>query len=113
MVSLLAVFWYYKESFYGDELPLNSPNIVTYGEYQQLDSDHFFIWDRYRSKMGLPRNLSYEAIPRGRVLFHIPTHRFIVVGSKAICNNQDVQEKLIRFYGLPGNTEFRWDEHYR
>ena len=112
MVSILAVFWFYKDNFYGQEDVINGKSTIAAGDYMQLDADHFFIWDRYRKRMGLPPQVDYDEIPRGRILFHILTHRFIVIGSKDIINNEKVRNQLLSYYGLPSNTEFRWDEHY-
>lgn len=112
MISVIAVFWYMKDSCYGDEATIDSKNAVAYGDYIQLNSDHFVIWDKYRKSMGLPSSIDYDRIPRGRILFHIPTHHYIVIGSKAIVQNEDAKHRILQWYGLPSNTEFRWDEHY-
>lgn len=112
MTSVLAVFWYFKDRFYGQEDILDGNSTVAYGEYMQVDADHFAIWDKYRREMGLPRNLGYTSIPRGRILFHIPTHHFVVVGSKRIVQNEEAKTAVLSYYGLPSNTEFKTDEHY-
>lgn len=114
MASVLSTFWFFKDNFYGEERVLGENNdVVQYGDYMQVDKDHYAIWDKYRVRMGLPSRFNYDAVPRGRVLFHVPTHRFIVVGSKAITEDKYVQEKLIKYFGLSRNVEFRHDEHYR
>lgn len=113
MVSVLSTFWYYNGTFYGQEAIIGDPSVLSYGDYMQVDADHFAIWDKYCKQMKLPSRIPYDSISRGRVLFHIPTHRFIIVGSKAIVENKEVQDKAIGYFGLPANTEFRWDEHYR
>lgn len=113
MVSELAVFWYYKDAFYGPEAFVESKHATQYGDYLQLNTDHFQIWDTYRVSMRLPCSVEYDTVPRGRILFYIPTHTFIVIGSKAITQQDDVKHKLVEWYGLPANTEFRWDEHYQ
>lgn len=114
MVSVLSVFWFYKDKPYGDEDILEGPNVCAYGDYAQLNSDHFVIWDKYAREMGInPNAVEYDKIPRGRVLFHIPTHHYIVIASSKIINNADIKDKIMTYYGLPLNTEFRGDEHYR
>ena len=113
MISVLAVFWYRDKHFYGEESIIGSKQVIAYGDYMQVDVDHYQIWDKYAKQMGLCSRIPYDKIPRGRVLFHIPTHSYVVVGSKAIVNNNEVKRELLEYYGLPLNTEFRWDEHYR
>ena len=112
MISVIAVFWYYKEKCYGDEAIIDSKNAVTYGDYIQLNSDHFVIWPKYCKEIGLPPKTEYDKIPRGRILFHILTHHYIVIGSKAIVQDEAIQQNILQWYGLPRNTEFRWDRHY-
>ena len=112
MISVLSVFWFHNDKFYGEDAVLDSNKVIAFGDYMQIDADHYLIWDKYRKEMKLPSYVEYDRIPRGRILFHIPTHHFIVIGSKSIVSDLNVQEKLLRWFGLPTNTEFRWDEHY-
>lgn len=113
MVQILSVFWVYRGEVYGDEDILEGDNVCTFGDYMQLNSDHFMIWDKYARRMGInPRTVDYDRVPRGRVLFHIPTHRFIVIGSSKIINDETNRQLLIDYFSLPANTEFRGDEHY-
>ena len=113
MDALLGTFWFNKGSFYGQQDVMDGTSTLTYGDYMQVNADHYEIWDKYSKLMGVPSRLPYDSIPRGRVLFHIPTHRYIVVGSKAIVENEEVKDKCRKYFGLPMTTEFRWDEHYR
>lgn len=111
--STLAVFWYYDTKFYGVEEPIQSKNAVAYGDYIQLDFNHFDIWNKYKSLMGITSPfIEYTDVPRGRILFHIPTHHSIVIGSDKIVKDIKVQDELLHWYKLPRNTEFRGDEHY-
>ena len=113
MISVLGVFWLYKDEVYGEEDILSGSSVISYGDYAQLNVDHFVIWDNYAKKMHLdPKHVSYDRIPRGRVLFHIPTHHYIVIGSKAIVCDEKNKQIVLKYFGLPGNTEFREDDHY-
>ena len=113
MISVLSVFWLYKGKLYGEEDILDGPKVRAYGDYAQLDADHFVIWDKYAKKMGInPWSVEYDRIPRGRILFHIPTHHYIVIGSKKIIDDLNNRKIVMDYYGLPLNTEFRGDEHY-
>lgn len=114
MVSVLSVFWLHNGKVYGDEDIMEGDKVCTYGEYMQLNSDHFLIWDKYAKQMGVnPRYHDYDTVPRGRVLFHIPTHHFIIIGSSKIINSKENRQILLDYFGLPISTEFRGDEHYR
>lgn len=114
MISVLSVFWYRNHRFYGEESALKSDTTIAYGDYMQVDADHFAIWDKYRKQMGIASSrIEYDAVPRGRILFHIPTHHFVVIGSKAIVDNYAVRSELLEWFNLPSNTEFKHDMHYR
>ena len=110
---LLATFWYYNGKFYGEEDILDGNKTCVYGDYMQVDRDHFATWDKYRKQMGLPSSIPYDKVPRGRILFKIKTHSFEVVASKAIVLNKDVQQELLTYYNLPANTVFIGDLHYQ
>ena len=109
--KLLAVFWYINGEFYGHEDTLKGDAVEQFGDYLQLDLDHFAEWPLIRSLYGLP-NVEYDYYPRGRILFNIKLHKFIVIGSKEIVDDPEVQNKVKDFYGLPNTTIFQWDEHY-
>ena len=106
--KLLSVFWYINGEFVGPEASLNSEEVVNYGVNLQLDRDHFFEWSKYSPAP----NIEYDDYPRGRVLFNTEIHKFIVIGDKKICNNNEVKEALLEYYGLPSTTIFKTDEHY-
>ena len=51
MVPVLGVFWLHKGKVYGDEDILQGNKVVTYGDYMQLNCDHFVIWNHYAPMM--------------------------------------------------------------
>lgn len=113
MVSVLSVFWLYKGKLYGEEDILDGPKVTAYGDYAQLNADHWALWDTYAKQMGIcSRVVEYDRVPRGRILFHIPTHHYIVIGSSKIINDEQSRRLILDYYGLHRNTEFRGDEHY-
>lgn len=106
---LLAVFWYDGENFIGAEEPLDGMHVIQYGDYLQLDLMHFDIWRDYNQ---IDIGMEYDELPRGRILFKIPIHQFIVYASRAIVDNDEVRTKLLHYYGLPQTTIFEHDLHY-
>ena len=108
---LLAVFWYINGEFYGYEDTLKGDSVEQFGDFLQIDLDHFTEWPILRNLYNLPK-VEYDEYPRGRIMFDIKIHKFIVVGSKAIVEDSEVQRKVLDYYGLPNTTIFEWDEHY-
>ena len=111
--NLLSVFWYVDGKFIGPEEPLDGNHVVSYGDYLQLDYDHFWIWSKYSNYNHIDPRLEYDYYPRGRTLFNIKIHKFIVIGDKKIVENPRIQDKLLQYYGLPSTTIFESDEHYQ
>lgn len=110
--SLLSVFWYTGKGFVGPEDTLDSPRVVLYGDYLQIDKDHFNVWNRYSRYTDTP-NVEYDYYPRGRVLFNTALHKFVVVTDPKIAEDPRIREELLDWYHLPATTMFRTDEHYQ
>ena len=109
--KMLAVFWYVDGQFLGHEDTLKGDSVEQFGDYLQLDLDHFAEWPIIRMLYNLPA-VDYNYYPRGRILFNTKLHKFIVVGSKEIVDDPEVRSKLREYYGLPSTTIFQGDEHY-
>lgn len=110
--SKLAVFWYTGKAgneFIGPEASLLSPEMETYGDYMQLPHDHFEIWDQYNT---VGPHAEYDYYPRGRILFKVTIHKFVVIGDKRIVDDETVRHQLKEHYHLPQTTIFKTDEHY-
>ena len=105
--KLLAVFWYIDGEFVGTEGTLKDG--ILYGDYLQLDDDHFEIWNRFNSD----KNIEYDYYPRGRIMFNTKLHKFVVVCDRKIMNNYKIRKLLLNYYGLPITTIFESDEHYQ
>lgn len=109
--SMLAVFWYNGVEFFGSEDYIGGDSAIEYGDYIQLNDDHIELWDMY--KVLLNDNHEYDYYPRGRILFKIPIHKFIVICDEKIANNDVIRNKLLDYYNLPKSTIFTTDEHYQ
>ena len=76
-----------------------------------IDSElcHADAWDVARRTLGVPADLDYFAIPRGRVLWSIGCETGIVYHGNATKPN--VLRTLAKLFGLP-SWEARLDDHY-
>ena len=105
--NLLAIFWYKDGQFIGPEDTLKGDTVVQYGDYLQVDLDHYTVWGLYGD------DKEYDYYPRGRILFNTKIHKFVVVCDPVICNDESIRSKLLDYYGLPYTTVFESDEHYQ
>lgn len=107
---LLAIWWLDGDRFIGPVEELDGPRAVQYGDYIQLDADHFEEWPRYAPPR--LRGLEYDVLPRGRVMFNAKIRKFVVVGPAGLVGEPGFQSAIRSEYGLPQTTVFESDEHY-
>ena len=111
-VPQVAVFWYIPElnKFIGDQDDWE--NAVYFGDFGQVDSDHFDRWESYRKEYKLP-DVEYDYYPRGRVMFNSRIHKYVVVCDACIASDPELRNELCSAYNLP-SEKVVWDtdEHY-
>ena len=108
----LAVFWYIPETdtFIGDRGDVSEG--IYFGDFCQLDYDHFDRWDRWRDAYHLPK-VEYDHYPRGRIMFNSRIHKYVVVCDNCIADKEKVKRSLCYEYGLDKNkVVWQTDEHY-
>ena len=54
----------------------------------------------------------YEEWPRGRVVFHVPSNRFVIYANRKLRNPPMVQEIMQRISLPSDRTDLRGDSHY-
>lgn len=112
--NLLSIFWYIDGEFIGIDEELRGEMVEQFGDYLQIDDDHYNIWfDTIVLVYPELSGYEYDDFPRGRIMFDTRLHKFKVVGDEKICNDPTVQEKVRKNYGLPITTVFDTDEHYQ
>ena len=77
---------------------------------------HFAVWDLLKAKGALPekwRDLEYQIVPRGRVLYDCKNKKFKVYGRKKLTKLKWFQNAVFNHFNLPGDqTGFYSDPHY-
>lgn len=107
--NLLAVFWYIDGKFYGPDRERKSGVSDDSGRFLILPCLHSEIWNEYRPA---GCTLTYDKVPRGKVVFDTCIHKFKVFTSEKLCNDEEFKARVKREYGLPVTTIFIADEHY-
>jgi hypothetical protein len=102
-----------------DSVPVEQAE--THGDFL-IHGGHFEFWVA-TARLSAPelrkRNLpdvakwsEYEEWPRGRVVFRVPTRRFILYADRKLQTTAMVKE-IVKRFGLPADrVEVRGDEHY-
>ncbi len=107
----LAVFWYTGEpgnEFIGPAATLRDPAVAESreGRCLELPYAHAEIWDQY-NEMG--PHVGYRTYPRGRIVFKVMIHKFVVQADGRIVEDAEVRQKLLEHYQLPPTTIFEVD----
>jgi hypothetical protein len=120
----VGIFWRIQTStttpvLLVDFVPVESGE--PYGDFL-THGGHYEFWSKTAKlsvpelrKRGIPKAVKwseYEEWPRGRVVFHVPTKRFILYADRKLQAARTVALVLERF-GLPKNrVDVRSDAHY-
>jgi len=123
---LIGIFWGVQEKptsvrIVVDTTPADQGE--SYGDFLTHAAGHLDVWEAWRRfgpaglvKRGLPQAIAwheYEYFPRGRVVYHCPTKRFIVYADKVLQAGFRIEEILRAFRLTREQCDIRSDTHYR
>jgi hypothetical protein len=123
---LLGIFWGVREGsapfhLATDTTPLDEGE--RYGDFLTHAGGHFEAWEGWRrlgpaglAKRNLPKAIAwheYEHFPRGRVVYHCPTARFIVYADRALQADAVMTRILDAFRLKRAQCDIQSDAHYR
>jgi hypothetical protein len=104
-----------------DSTPLSEAEI--YGEFLTHPRGHYDVWENWRrlgpaglASAGLPAAIlwhEYEDFPRGRIVCHRETERFIIYADRRLQTAAFIRRIATAFALPPGRVDVRSDEHYR
>ena len=106
----IGIFWIVNNRIDGLKEPVE--NGEDYGDTVQPSCDHFTYWDEFVLRYPKLKLMEYDEIPRGRVVYDKKKNCFVILSSYTVLNNKELIKSICQFYGLEGNVELRWDEHY-
>jgi hypothetical protein len=123
-VPLIGIFWRIRTS---DAQPMLLADCVPvdgaepYGDFL-THGGHYEFWSKLADMSGpqlrhdgfpdVAKWSEYEEWPRGRVVFHVPTSRFVVYADRKLRKPTKV-ESILRRFSLPADrTAIRGDSHY-
>ena len=108
---MIGLFWIINGNIDGYREPLK--NGEKYGNTIQPRYDHFNYFEKIQEKYKKLKNLEYDDIPRGRVIFDTRKNKFVILSSKKVLNDKNLVKKVCEFFNLSkDNVKLRWDEHY-
>jgi hypothetical protein len=106
----IGIFWVFRGKLLAATYAL--AGVTEYGDAINSPTDHVSHWPQFQSQHPALRNLEYQDVPRGRVLFQKPTRKFCVYMDKAL-HNPKTKRAILKEFELPGSlTRFLADAHY-
>lgn len=86
-------------------------NPVAYGFHIYLVS-HMEYWQTLQSEGKVPLDITYDLVPRGRVIFNEETCTFTLLADPCIVNRKDLVMDVISKFNLPLGTAVAADAQY-
>ena len=84
-----------------------------YGDCLTSPVSHIDYWTELQHNGKVSRDVEYEELPRGRVVFDVRKQQFTVYADCCILMRQDVVHQIVAQMALPSNVPTAPDAHYR
>lgn len=109
----IGIFWFYKNQVLGISHEFDLNNSDSLG---MIDSiyNHVSYWDELQNEFSELRQIEYEDIPRGRVIFDKNKNKLIIYLDKKLLIKSKVS-KICDFFDAEYdvNAILRLDSHYK
>jgi len=107
----VGIFWVVDSKPVIDGTPLNEAE--DYGGFKTHARSHDQMWSVFRRNNIVPRDLEYDEVPRGRVVYDIKTRTFTFYADRCILKNKQLVNKIKGSMNLPSSVKDSTDSHYR
>jgi len=114
----VGIFWLDPSShkIFGDHATPLDVGVGLDGSKTEITTPHTHIdtWKLYQQHGILPpelKDMKWNEVPRGRVLYDAENNRFHVVGHRLV-TEPSIQDQIRSIFKLPYNTKFYQDDHY-
>lgn len=113
-MAKIGVFWWCNDRVIG-KTRAQSEGEVGIAHIIDSPDNHVDLWEQQPDLIQLPqalRELDYQEVPRGRVVFDLKAKQSIVYLDKSLLNDA-VKAAISEFFQLkPKQTKWRKDPHY-
>ena len=109
-VGKVGIFWVHRGELLAAPFALEAGE--DYGDAINGPTDHVKFWPEFQTIHRELRELEYQDVPRGRVLYMKPDRQFLVYMDKTL-HTAKVKSAIRKTFGLAAsNTRFLLDAHY-
>jgi hypothetical protein len=108
----VGIFWLVQGKLLFDSTLVDDAE--PYGDCKNHPQGHVDRWKQLQMAGMVPRDVEYEENPRGRIVYNVKTHKFMLHADRCILKKRNVVKKIMEEMQLPPKTtECGTDEHYR
>lgn len=108
--SHIGIFWFFRNTLLASTIPIDQG--ISTGDNVDSPEEHVAVWPRFQKTVPDLRDVDYECIPRGRVVYFIRERTFIVYLDTRLLKAQ-VKSAILKEFRLPRKqTRFCADVHY-
>jgi len=106
----VALFFYYEGKVIQGSTPVIAAKEIQ--GWKNHDMSHYDFWDIYKIINRKFKDIEYEEIPRGRVVYNVDDDKFILYIDKCL-KKPDILSQLMGAFSLPmEKTKVEFDGHY-
>lgn len=126
MAGSVGIFWGIPEPDHSWTILIDATSLdeaEPYGDFLTHPRGHYEVWTKWRKPRAAPiakRSVldaisghEYETFPRGRIVYHIKTRRFILYADRRLQREHTIARIADKFGIAPGTFIVRSDAHYR
>ncbi len=109
----IGIFWFYKNTVLGVAEDI-SQGFKGYNGLIDSNFDHVNVWETLELKKQFPelKNMEYEQIPRGRILYSTKQNKHIIYMDKTLFQSP-TKQKVTDFFNINLNqVMWKKDPHY-
>lgn len=107
----VGIFWFWRGQPVVDGTPVSESK--SYGKMIMYTGDHAHFWYALQRNNLVPRDVEYDEIPRGRVVYDTASRTFTMYADRCILKDKGAVDRLKSAFGIPASTATSTDPHYR
>jgi hypothetical protein len=107
----VGIFWVVNDKPVIDGMPLNEAE--DYGGFKTHGRSHDQMWPVFQRNDIVPRDVEYDEVPRGRVVYSTKTRSFTFFADRCILKNKSLTNRIKESMHLPNTVKNLTDSHYR
>ena len=107
----MGIFWHYKKKLLTYSFPVNE--VPEQSGFIDVGMGHYDLWSTFQKLDRDLKDVEYEELPRGRILYDVANKIYKVYASSTMILTEGFQDLVFHTFNLPKTaTVFESDLHY-